>query len=237
MEFVIRSLPKACAKPNSLLDLPGIVLSDGACFKATLSLALGLGIVLFAGIIKLPQILKILDAKSAEGIAISTVLLETFGYVYNFAAHVRLRYPVSTYGDFAVLILQNLVILVLMYRFSNRLATGIIILTGYVSLLLLMCSPFFPLHFLESMILGNVLLSVASRVPQIARNFTSKSTGTLSAITCWGVFLGASARVFTTLQDVDSVNILIGYVTGACLNGIIAFQVLYYHPSASKKSA
>jgi mannose-P-dolichol utilization defect 1 len=219
------------------LDLPGIILSDLACFKATLSLALGLGIVLFAGIIKLPQILKILDAKSAEGIAVTTVLLETFGYVYNFAAHVRMHYPISTYGDFAVLIIQNLVILLLMYRYSNRLATGIIILTGYVSMLLLMCSPFFPLRILETMTLGNVVLSVASRVPQIARNSSSKSTGTLSAITCWGVFLGASARVFTTLQDVDSVNILVGYITGACLNGVIAFQVLYYHPSASKKSA
>lgn len=79
------------------------------------------------------------------------------------------------------------------------------------------------------MTLGNVAVVVLGRTPQVYANYINGSTGALSVITCWGIYLGAMARIFTTLQDVDSFNILAGYLSSATLNGIIAFQVLYYN--------
>lgn len=223
-----RVLPPVCERPMSLFDLPTVLFTDSDCFRASLSLALGLAIVLFAGLIKLPQIATIMSNKSVAGLSGTTFLIETFGYTYNLAAHYRQDYPLSTYGDFFVLILQNYFILYLYYMYTNRTQMGFAVIAAFFASLVLFCSPLFPLELLQFMILGNVAVVVLGRTPQVYSNFVNGSTGALSIITCWGIFLGACARIFTTLQDIDSFNILAGYLSSAVLNGIIAFQVAYY---------
>lgn len=223
-----RLLPPVCQRPTSLFDLPALLLSDSQCFRASLSLAIGAAIVLFAGLIKLPQILTIVSSKSVEGLSATTFLVETFGYTYNLAAHYREGYPLSTYGEFSVLLLQDYVILYLLYRYTGRSQFGVAVVLSFIVSLLVFCSHLFPIQLLELMTLGNVAVVILSRTPQVYANFVNASTGALSAFTCWGLFLGACARVFTTLQDVDSLNILAGYLISALLNGIIAFQVVYY---------
>lgn len=227
-------LPRTCGQPGSLVELCSVLLSDMACAKATLSLALGLAVVSLASIIKLPQVVAVVSAQSGDGLSIVTLLVETFGYVYNLAAHYRMNYPVSTYGDFGVLTLQNFILIMLVQRFAGKSSTG----AASVSLMLcglgLMCSPAFPLGILKAMTLANIPVTFAARLPQIAKSFKNGSTGSLSTITCCGIFLGSCARVFTTLQEVDSVNILMGYVASAALNGVIAGQVLYYGDTTSK---
>lgn len=235
------ALPAVCERPETFWDVPSLLLNDTLCFRAFLSRLIGFGIVLFAGLIKFPQIAAILSAKSVAGLSITTFLVETFGYSYNLAAHYRQNYPLSTYGDFIVLILQNYFILYLCYAYTRRAALGITVIASYATALLVMCSSLFPVEALRIMTLGNVAVVVVGRVPQIYANFKNGSTGALSVITCWGIFLGALARIFTTLQDVDSFNILAGYLVSALLNGIIAFQVIYYMhvrptaPAAKKK--
>lgn len=229
-------IPPPCPRPDSLASVPSLLLSDLSCAKASLSLAVGLAIVLLAGVIKLPQILAVLSARSGDGLSLATLLIETFGYSYNLAAHYRLAYPISTYGDFAVLAVQNCVIIALVHRFAGTASSGAAVVVAAVALLALMCSPLFPLAALKFLTLLNVPVTIAARLPQITKSYANKSTGSLSAITCVGLFLGASARVFTTLQSVDNVNILIGYITGACLNFVVAFQVLYYGDAKTDKS-
>lgn len=226
--LIDRVLPPVCDRPESLFSLPATILTDSDCFRSTLSLALGSAIVLFAGVIKLPQIATIMSNKSVAGLSGTTFLIETFGYTYNLAAHYRQNYPVSTYGDFVVLILENYFILYLFYSYTNRKELGFAVIAAFFAALILLCSPLFPVQLLELMLLGNVAVVVLGRTPQVYANFVNGSTGALSIVTCWGIFLGACARIFTTLQDVDSFNILAGYLSSAILNGIIAFQVAYY---------
>ncbi|CAN8065184.1 unnamed protein product [Agarophyton chilense] len=227
--LIHRVLPPVCPRPASPLHLPGLLLSDTVCLRASLSLAIGFAIVIFAGLIKLPQIATIVSNKSVAGLTVTTFLVETFGYTYNLAAHFRQNYPLSTYGDFFVLIFQNYVILYLFFMYSATPTKGIFIIIAYAVALAFMCSPYFPLSVLQLMTLGNVMVVVLGRTPQIYANYVNKSTGALSIFTCWGIFLGALARIFTTLQDVDSLNILLGYLASATLNGTIAFQTIYYN--------
>ncbi|XP_037076359.1 mannose-P-dolichol utilization defect 1 protein-like [Pollicipes pollicipes] len=48
------------------------------CLKSTLSKGLGLGIVAGSSMVKIPQVLKIMMNKSAEGISIYGTLMELF---------------------------------------------------------------------------------------------------------------------------------------------------------------
>lgn len=223
-----RLLPPACPTYTGLLPLISTLLSDRTCFRAALSKGLGLGIVAAAGLIKLPQIASIVTSRSAAGLSKTTFLVETFGHTYNLAAHVRQGYPPSTYGDFAALLVQNYALLVLIYAYSGQAALGVSIVVGAISLLGGMCSVAFPVGVLQTLTAGNVVLVFASRLPQAVANYRARSTGALSAVTCVGMWLGATARIFTTLTEVDDPSILAGYVAAAVLNGIIAAQVLYY---------
>lgn len=226
--LIDRALPEVCLRPEGIFDLPSVLLSDPQCLRSTISRLLGVAIVFFAGLIKIPQIATILNNKSVAGLSVTTFLVETFGYTYNLAAHFRQNYPLTTYGDFFVLLAQNYFILLLFYRYTSNPGKGYAVVTAYIAGLLLLCSPFFPVEAIQLMTLGNVAVVIVGRVPQAYANYVNGSTGALSPFTCWGIFLGACARIFTTLQDVDSFNILAGYLSSALLNGIIAFQCVYY---------
>lgn len=235
--LIDRVLPDICVRPPSPFELPALLLTDPECFRATFSRALGIAMVLFASVIKVPQITTILSRKSVAGLSSTTFLVETFGYTYNLAAHYRQNYPITTYGEFFVLLAQNYYILYLLYAYTKRAHVGIGIVVSFIAGLALLCSPIFPVEVIQLMTLGNVAVVVVGRTPQAYTNYVNGSTGALSPFTCWGIFLGACARIFTTLQDVDSINILLGYLSSALLNGIIAFQVLYYHFYPSKVPA
>lgn len=232
-----RLLPDKCERPSSLFDVPAIVLGDSLCMKATISRLLGLGIVIFAGLIKMPQIAKIVNNKSVVGLSKTTFLVETFGYTYNLAAHYRKSYPITTYGDFFLVLAQNYVLIMLMYRYTTGVKQGYAVVVAYICGLILLCSPYFPVEVIDLMVLGNVAVVCATRIPQAYTNYINGSTGALSPLTTWGIFLGACARIFTTLQDIEGYNILAGYMCSATLNGILAFQVVYYRVYPTKKKA
>lgn len=224
-----------CIVPDSLWNVPTMLFQERLCLRAAISRILGLGIVLGAGLIKLPQIYNVISAGSVAGLSTTSFLVDTFGYTYNLAAHYRQRYPLSTYGDFVVLMAQNYLLLYLCYAYRGRSARGLATLAGYVALLGFFCGEFCPLEIVQTLTLFNVPVVFVSRIPQIYANYANKNTGTLSALSSWGVFLGAIARIFTTLQEVDSVNILLGYVASALMNGIVAIQILMYRGNAPPK--
>lgn len=249
-------LPRgSCSAAGSLWNVPSLLLNERACMRAAISRVLGLGIMVGASLIKLPQIYNVLAAGSVAGLSITSFHIDVFGYTYNLAAHYRAGYPISTYGDFVVLMVQNYVLLFMCYYYNYNAGKrgslflyrgfrGLAAIAGFMGLLALFCSDIIPLEYIHNLTLLNVPVVLVGRLPQIYANYSNQSTGTLSSISSWGVFLGATARIFTTLQDVDSWNILYGYVASATLNGIIAVQVLLYRgrkvqaaPTQAKKQS
>lgn len=77
--------------PSHEIELSIIILVP--CFKATLSKGLGIGIIVGSILVKVPQILKILGSKSAEGINIYGVYLELFAITANFAYSYVMNFP------------------------------------------------------------------------------------------------------------------------------------------------
>ncbi len=75
--------------------------------RLAVSKALGLGIVVFGSIMKVPQILKIVQNKSARGISLSMYVLEVLAYTISLAYAYRRRIPFSTYGENASLTVQS----------------------------------------------------------------------------------------------------------------------------------
>eukprot|EP00184_Porphyridium_aerugineum_P005134 CAMPEP_0184697608 /NCGR_PEP_ID=MMETSP0313-20130426/4519_2 /TAXON_ID=2792 /ORGANISM="Porphyridium aerugineum, Strain SAG 1380-2" /LENGTH=218 /DNA_ID=CAMNT_0027156423 /DNA_START=115 /DNA_END=771 /DNA_ORIENTATION=- len=184
-----------------------------------------------ATLIKIPQLLKLWASKSSEGISIESLMVEQFSYVYNLAIHYREQYPITTYGDFASIMVQNMILILLVFLFRKRTPEGIAIVLFFSLLLAWMCSGYFPLEVLRFLTSLNMVMSLGARMPQIISNYQNKSTGLLSPITCVGLAMGSTARVFTTLQEVPSWRILAGYLTSATMNSTIATQIFLYRGS------
>jgi mannose-P-dolichol utilization defect protein 1 len=63
---------------------------------------------------------------------------------------------------------------------------------------------------------ANNLILIAARLPQIYKNFASRSTGQLSVITFGANTLGCVARLFTTLQEGGGSAMMRSYALSEC---------------------
>ncbi|KAH8167483.1 hypothetical protein CIB48_g750 [Xylaria polymorpha] len=94
--------------------------TDSDCLKLAISKGLGIGIVGASAIVKVPQIIKLLQSRSASGISFLSYLLETSSYLITLAYNLRNGFPFSTFGETALILGQNVVITVLVLNYSGR---------------------------------------------------------------------------------------------------------------------
>jgi len=193
-----------------------------------ISKTLGYAIVTGSLILKVPQILKIVSNKSAESISISSIILETIGFTITLLVSYILKYPFSTYGESFFILIQSIILLILVLKYSKKLNSlffigSIIYLAGAFSVF-----KFASPHHLALLQALNIPLFMISKLPQIATIFKNKSVGQLSFITCALNFGGSLARVFTTLKEVNDPTILVSYLIGSFLNGVILVLFFLY---------
>lgn len=205
---------------------------DVPCLKIVLSKCLGLGIILGSVMVKLPQIFKLLGAKSAEGLSFKTVLLELLAITGTMAYSIINKFPFSAWGEALFLMLQTVVIGFLIQHYGGRTSRGLLFLVVYSGLLVLLLSPVTPVSVITSLQASNMPAIIIGRLIQAAANYRNGHTGQLSAISVFLLFAGSLARIFTSLQETGDSLMALTYVISSACNGIIALQVLYYWNSS-----
>ncbi|KAF9735261.1 hypothetical protein PMIN06_000655 [Paraphaeosphaeria minitans] len=209
------------------------------CLKLAISKGLGIGIIAASSIVKVPQLLKILNAQSAEGISFLAYLLESGSYLISLAYNVRHGFPFSTYGETALILVQNVVIASLVLKFGGK---GVGSVGAWVAGLVAVGAALARPDIVDVKALGYLqagagVLSVASKLPQIWTVYQQGGTGQLSAFAVINYLLGSLSRIFTTLQEVPDPLILYNFIAGFVLNAILALQMLvYWNSPASKKT-
>ncbi|GAM89438.1 hypothetical protein ANO11243_074760 [Dothideomycetidae sp. 11243] len=213
-------------------------ISDTDCVKLAVSKALGVGIISASSIVKIPQLLKLLNSRSAAGVSFLSYALETAAYLVTLAYNTRMNFPFSTYGETALIAVQNVAIALAVLHFSRQDALAGV----YVAALAAAGYALFSADVVDAQMLGYLqagagLLGVASKLPQIVAVYREGGTGQLSAFAVFNYLVGSLTRIFTTLQEVDDPLILYGFISGFVLNAVLAAQMVYYWNSpASKKT-
>ncbi|KAI4629947.1 uncharacterized protein J4E87_003134 [Alternaria ethzedia] len=208
------------------------------CVKLAISKGLGIGIIGASSIVKIPQLLKLLNSQSADGLSFLSYLLESSSYLISLAYNVRHGFPFSTYGETALILVQNIAIASLVLKYSGR-GVGV---AGWIGGLAAAGAALFNDQWVDNEKLSLFqatagVLGVASKVPQILTVWSEGGTGQLSAFAVVNYLLGSLSRIFTTLQEVDDPLILYGFIAGFALNAILFCQVVYYwNAPASKKT-
>lgn len=95
---------------GSLMDIP--------CLKYSISKALGYGIVIGSGIMKLPQILKIIFSRDVTGLNAMSFYMECVAFLPSIIYNYLKGYPISTYGENVIILFQNMLLVVLYWMYS-----------------------------------------------------------------------------------------------------------------------
>ncbi|GJJ74531.1 mannose-P-dolichol utilization defect 1 [Entomortierella parvispora] len=220
---------------------------DVECIKYGISKGLGLGIVAGGAIVKVPQIIKIVQARTAKGISLPSYMLETFACVVSLAYNIRQNNPISTYGETFFVTIQNLIILGLMLHYSGKNTTAFMVLSSFLFFGNILGRSTSVTQYDGSVVTtawvskealtvlqgATIPINLFSKIPQIVENHRNKSTGQLSAFTIFNYFAGSLARVYTTLTEVDDVIILSGFLLSTLFNCILALQMALYWNNSS----
>ncbi|KAI0647652.1 mannose-P-dolichol utilization defect 1 protein [Trametes meyenii] len=208
--------------------------SDMECLKYTLSKGLGLGIVVGGSIMKVPQLLLIVSARSARGLSLTAYVLETFSYAITLVYSYRNEFPFSTYGENLFLTLQNVVITLLIVHYNppSSLAARSPLQRTVVSIQAIIAFAIalavLPASTLALFQLATLPLSLFSKLPQIRQNHRAQSTGQLSTFAVISQVGGCLARLFTTATEVGDPIVSAGFALALALNIILGAQMWLY---------
>lgn len=200
------------------------------CALDAVSKAASLGIVAGAALLKVPQIMNVLAAKSADGLSVLSLELDVLVFIASIAYSVKLGYAFHSFGEQVLVLIQNVVLCLLAYglatpRDGRRGLRSAALGAGAVALCALT-----PLAYAWVLSGVSLVANIGSLVPQILANRRRRSTGALSRATCQMRLLGNAARLFTTAVETGDAVLLAGYGASFLLNGALAWQIRAYAP-------
>ncbi|KAK9835094.1 hypothetical protein WJX84_012224 [Apatococcus fuscideae] len=206
----------------------------------TLLLSKLLGYLIIAGAcyVKVPQILALRKAKSAEGLSASAFELEQIGYSIHSTYGFIMGLPFTAFGEAIIMLLQNTLLICQVYYYSKAPIVrplGLILL--FAGLGFYVTSGALTQQQMMRAYDFNNIIFTAARLPQIVKNFRAKSTGQLSIVTYVFNLGGCVIRIFTSIQEGAGIAMVRGFILGLALNGMLVFQCLYYgnkSPAAPK---
>ena len=159
-----------------------IDLSSTECLKLATSKVLGVGIIAGSSVVKVPQILKLLNSQSASGVSFLSYFLETAAFIVTLSYSARNGFPFSTYGETALIAVQNLAICLLVLKFQGRAVAGGVLLASLLGAgWALQNDSLVDMEMLGYAQAAAGVLGVASKAPQIWTIWSEGGTGQLSA--------------------------------------------------------
>lgn len=159
------------------------VTKDPNCTSLAISKALGLAIVGASAIVKVPQILKLIGSQSSAGVSFVSYALETASLLITLSYGVRNKFPFSTYGESALIAVQDVVVGVLVLSFAGRptAAAAFVAVVAASVYALLVDQNMVDAQAMAYLQAGAGALSIASKAPQIFTIWKEGGTGQLSA--------------------------------------------------------
>jgi len=152
-------------------------------------------------------------------------------HIINGCYNIHLNSPFSVYGENFCLLIQNIILIILLWVFeknSTNFQKTVISCIILGSLLYLYLDLFVPESFWILLMNAQIFMVAYSRMPQILENYRAKYTGELSSIMFLLNTFGNLARTFTFIKEThDLLNMFTSGVS-AVLNFTIFVQVLFY---------
>lgn len=209
---------------------------DLGCLGTLISKALNTGLLVMAFGYKVPMIMKIVKAGSASGLNPTSMYMETSAYLARVYYHILKDDEFMLWGDIAVVAVQNLIIIVLMWMWgtgkgpmdSKHITTTLSGVVGALS-----AFRYMGQHDMSPMLLTySTGIIILSRFPQIYSNFSAKGPGVQVWMQNFLGAVGCAAKCFTNRHDF---NLVASDGIAGSLNFILMVQVIMLSSKAASK--
>lgn len=101
--------------------------------KVLLAKTVGYSIIVGSSLIKLPQLLKIVNAKSSTGVSFWGQFLELLACTATFTYGYANKFPFSSYGESLFLSIETFLICLIVLLFSNKKSGSFVFAVAYLS--------------------------------------------------------------------------------------------------------
>ena len=198
------------------------------CFMTILVKTLGYGIIFGSTMVKVPQIIKLVAAKSGVGVSFGAVILELLALTFSSSYAFANSFPFSAWGESLFLMVMTSLIAFMILMYDQSMFKAATFMAAFYSLSYILMSGFTPLSWLYAFQVCNLPLIITSKLLQAHSNYKKGNTGNLSAITIILVFLGCIARIFTSIKETGDQVVILSYILSGAINGFLVFQMFYY---------
>lgn len=216
------------------------------------SLAIFLGGVISVGSLTLyaPQIIRLVrllrskpvlghdrrDSKpTVSGPALSTFLLKLSGYSLSVWYNYIKKHPMDTYTENLCMIFQVAVCVLLIlalnastYYLLSVQIFGFLIASTAPWMFVFVFNDMFVPAIVDTMQLLAAVLGFGAIPVQLAQNQRLRTSGDYSIVTASLATLGCIVRTFTTIVRTDDSLMLVSFVVGTFLNGLLVYQIIYF---------
>ncbi|XP_001603603.1 mannose-P-dolichol utilization defect 1 protein homolog [Nasonia vitripennis] len=186
-------------------------------------------------VLKVPQISRLLDSKSAVGISCVGLMLELTSYsvmtCYNFTN----GYSLLSYMEYPIILIQEYFLIYLVLKYLSAINTQTLLAVGFYFItctgLLTQVIPKTVLTFLAPLCTP---ISASSKIAQLFAIVRAKNADAVSPKTWFISAFTNLTRVFTIWMDSADALLLGNFIISVALSSSIMFAALYYRSNPKK---
>ncbi|KAF7657660.1 hypothetical protein LDENG_00024090 [Lucifuga dentata] len=197
------------------------------CLKVILSKTVGFWIFLDTVLSHLLQLLKILRGGSADGLSLTSVLLQLHAVSCPVVYFMANNFPLFAWGERLLTLSQIAAIGFFILHYRGETLKGILFLLAYIGLMFVLGS--YAAAAGVSLIQASSLPAlIASKAFQAWTNNCNGHTGQLSTLCVCLTWTGSLALIFISLQETGTSVTTLFYILSAGLSCVLLAQVLCY---------
>ncbi|KAJ8924657.1 hypothetical protein NQ315_000808 [Exocentrus adspersus] len=183
-------------------------------------------------ILKVPQILTILRAKSAKGINVVALLMELSSYTIMTSYNYRNGYAILTYLEYPIILIQEYILVMCVLHYKSMLNIGTLIGAGiYFSIAASFIFGIVPLGLLTFLVPLCTPIGASSKVVQLAEILKNKNAESVSVLTWFISAFTNFTRVFTVAVESMDLTLLLNFSVNTFLStSVMVAAYVYKHP-------
>ncbi|XP_040204522.1 solute carrier family 66 member 3 [Rana temporaria] len=183
-------------------------------------------------VLKFPQILSVMKARSAEGLSLGSVLLEVTGFLVFLRYQMYYDYPMQTYLEYPMLIAQDVVLLLFVFYYTGSMQNAL----TYSGIFFALWNVLVLQKWIIDLALNLcTVISASSKFLQLQHLWRAKDSGQASALT-WAMATYTSAtRIFTTLVTTGDKAVLLRFIVLLILNFWVTLVIVKYRKKEDQK--
>ncbi|XP_050301073.1 solute carrier family 66 member 3 [Anthonomus grandis grandis] len=186
-------------------------------------------------ILKVPQILKLLQMKTARGINLIGLLMELTSYTIMMSYNYRSGYSLLSYLEYPIIWIQELILIFLVLKYKNYLNFYALFGSGvYFSIAGGLILGVVPKGLLAFLVPLCTPIGASSKVVQLVEILKTGNAQSVSILTWFISAFTNFTRVFTITVESADLTLLLNFIINTFLSTSVMVAAIFYKDPPSK---